>query len=261
MQYWHRQESDKPLFSELLWSRPENKQFAGKLAVIGGNSHGFAAPAETYSEADKAGIGITRVLLPDAVKSIVKKILPELEYAPSTPSGSFNQRSLSEWLDIAAWSDSVLLSGDLGRNSETAIVFEKFVTKYRGPLIITKDAADYALNVSAAVLERPNTTMVISTAQAQKLAVEAKLTLAITAGMDLMHFVEALHDITTKHPINIVTKFHETMCVASGGQVSTTKLTTDLPIWRVKTATHAAVWQLQNPSRVFEALTTSIVSK
>ena len=40
--YWHKQTSSKPLFPELIWSRPENRQLAGKLLIIGGNLHGFA---------------------------------------------------------------------------------------------------------------------------------------------------------------------------------------------------------------------------
>jgi ADP-dependent NAD(P)H-hydrate dehydratase / NAD(P)H-hydrate epimerase len=256
--YWHRQELEKPLFPELEWSRPENKQMAGKLAVIGGNLHGFAAPAEAYAMAEQTGIGITRALLPDAVKSLVKTLMPEIEYAASTPSGSFSQQALGAWLDLAHWSDGVLLAGDLGRNSETAIVFENFVAKYPGFLVITKDAGNYALAIPQAILNRPDTTLVITTAQLQKLAIGARSTIAITVGMDLIRLVEALHLLTAAHPINIVTKFHETMCVASGGQVSTTKLQQDTPIWRVKTAAAATTWLLQNPTKPFEALTTAV---
>ena len=58
--YWQRQEPGEPLFPDLLWSRPENRQFAGKLLIMGGNAHGFAAPAEAYAHAEKAGIGVAR---------------------------------------------------------------------------------------------------------------------------------------------------------------------------------------------------------
>src|SRR6185369_8603868 len=127
--YWLRQEAGKPLFPELEWSRPENRSQAGKLLIIGGNLHGFAAPAEAYAEATKAGIGTARVLLPDAVQKIVGRFLENGEFAPSTPSGSFSQKALNEWLIHSSWADGVLLAGDLGRNSETAIVLEKFLGK------------------------------------------------------------------------------------------------------------------------------------
>ena len=87
--YWHKQ-FDSPLFSDLLWSRPENKQFAGKLLIIGGNLHGFAAPASAYEQSQRAGIGVARVILPDALQKTIGRIFEAGEFAPSTPSGSFS---------------------------------------------------------------------------------------------------------------------------------------------------------------------------
>lgn len=257
--YWHKQTIQEPLFSALLWGRPENKSQAGKLAVIGGNLHSFSAPAEAYSVADSAGAGLTRVLLPLSVKKLTGQLFETLEFGASNPSGSFAQASLSAWLDLAAWADGTLLAGDLGRNSETAIVFEKFLTKYQGQLTITKDAVNYALFSPAILLERKDTTLVLALSQLQKLGIQAKVLTPFTLGMDLLHFIDGLHTLTATYPLNIVIKFHEHLCVASNGQVSTTKLTKELDIWRVKTAAHAAVWWLQNPSKPFEALTTAIL--
>jgi hypothetical protein len=259
--YWHRQTIDKPLFSELLWSRPENKQFAGKLTVIGGNLHGFAAPAEAYGESFQAGVGLTRVLLPEAVKKLVGPLFETVEFAPSNPSGSFSQKALEQWLSLATWSDGVLLAGDLGRNSETAIVLEKFINKYHGRLIITKDAADYAIPLASTMFDRPDTTWVVSMAQLQKLAIQAGSIQAVTLNMDLLRLVDVLHTLTTDHAFTIVTKHHDTLYTAHGGRVSTTKLHTDMPVWRVKVAAHVAVWQIQNPSKPFEAATTAVLQQ
>ncbi|HSX27740.1 MAG TPA: hypothetical protein VLG25_03070, partial [Patescibacteria group bacterium] len=120
--YWQKQTKDKPLFPDLLWSRPENRAQAGKLLIIGGNAHGFAAPAEAYGQALEAGIGVVRVLLPDAVKAVAKHALETVDFAPSTPSGSFSKKGLAEFISHASWADGVLIAGDLGRNSETAIL-------------------------------------------------------------------------------------------------------------------------------------------
>ncbi len=256
--YWHKQASDTPLYPDLLWSRPENKQHAGKLLIIGGNLYGFAAPAEAYQTALKAGIGTGRVLLPDALKKTVGRVFEAGEFAPSTPSGSFGQKALAEILSMSNWADGILLAGDLGRNSETAILLEKFIEKYSGQLTITKDAADYFSNTPQKILHRPNTSFVISLAQLQKLAAAAKFHKAITFGMDLLHLVEALHEFTKEFPADIVVKHLENILVASGGQVSTTKLSADKEIWRVQTAAHASVWWLQNPGKPFEALTTAV---
>lgn len=259
--FWHRQTHDKPLFPSLIWSRPENRQFAGKLLIIGGNLYGFAAPADSYKESLKAGVGVARVILPASLQKTIGRVFEAGEYAPSTNSGSFSQKALAELLSCSGWADSTLLAGDLGRNSETAILLEKFAEKYSGQLVITKDAADYFTNSPSKILTRPDTTLVISLAQLQKLATKAGFTPAFTFGMDLLHLVDALHAFSQKFAAHIVVKHLENIFVAANGEVSSTKLTEDQDIWRVKTATHASVWWLQNPSKPFEALTTAIISK
>ncbi len=254
--YWHKQ-NDKPLFPELLWSRPENKRQAGKLLIVGGNLHGFAAPAEAYQAAIKAGIGITKVLLPDALQKVVGNLIDNGEFAPSTPSGSFSQKALAEVLDLSAWADAVLLAGDLGRNSETAILLEKFLTKYSGPVVLTKDAAD-DVSTLPEQLERQQTLVVVTMAQLQRLIKNLGYPKPVRFGMDLLALVDLLHDFTTQHAVQLIVKQADTMLVAVKGQVSTTKLAQAMPIWRVKTASFTAVWWLQNPNKPFEALCTAI---
>jgi hypothetical protein len=259
-EYWLRQEPGKPLFPELEWSRPENRQQAGKLLVVGGNLHGFAAPAEAYAAAEKAGAGTTRVLLPDAVQKIVGRVLEYGEFAPSTPSGSFSRKALDELLFSASWADSVLLAGDLGRNSETAILLEKFLAKYSGAVTLTKDSVDYAVAAPGTILARQQTLLVLSLSQLQRLAIAAKSPQPITFSMDMLRLTEWLHEFTGTHAPYIIVKHLDTMFVAAGGQVSTTKLTKDLSIWRVTTAAHAAVWWMQNLSQAFKALTASVLA-
>jgi hypothetical protein len=258
--FWHRQTGETLLFPDLAWSKPENKRHAGKLLIIGGNLHGFSAPAQAYNEAEKAGIGSARVLLPNAIQKVVKTFIPEAEYGPSTPSGSFAQKSLDTWLESAAWADGVLLAGDLGRNSETAIVLEKFASKYNGLLTLTRDSIDYFSSGPTSIITRPNTTLVLSFGQLQKLAVSAKFPVAFTFDMDLLHIVEALHSFTSQFPVAVITKHLDTMIVGANGQVSTTKLTKDSDIWRVSTAAHTSVWWLQHLNKQFEALTTALVA-
>jgi NAD(P)H-hydrate repair Nnr-like enzyme with NAD(P)H-hydrate dehydratase domain len=259
--YWHKQGAD-PLYPNLLWSRPENRAHAGKLLIIGGHAHGFAAPAEAYTAAYKAGIGAARVLLPDHIRPQLVKFKAaglETEFAPSTPSGSFAAKALAEMLDAAAWADGLLLAGDLGRNSETAIVLEKLTTKYQGPLVLTKDAVDYITASPLPILHRPQTCLVITIAGLQKIATNAKFTSPITFSMDLLNLVEALHKFSEQFQAHLIVKHLDTILIAVNGQVSTTKTNADPEAhWRIATAAHAAVWWLQNPSKPFEAFTTAI---
>jgi hypothetical protein len=258
--YWLQQQADKPLFTDLEWSRPENRALAGKLVIIGGNLHGFAAPAEAYAEATRAGIGVARVLLPDAVRKIVGPVLEHGEFAPSTPtSGSFSQKALSEVLMHSQWADSILIAGDLGRNSETAILLEKFLEKSPLPVTLTKDAVDYATSASHTVLQRPDTLLVLSFSQLQRLAVASKFTQALTFSMDLLHLVSWLHDFSQTYKPYIIVRHLNYLLVAVDGKVGSTRLPEDAPsIWRVKTAAHATVWWLQNRAKPFEALTVAV---
>lgn len=257
--YWHKQTTDTPLFPDLIWNRPENRQFAGKLLILGGNVHGFTVPATAYNEASKAGVGVVRVILPDALRKTVGKLVPEAEFVPSTPSGSFAREALGEILPAAHWADSVLLAGDFGRNSETAILLESLIEKYSAQLTIAKDAADYFAKSPQALVRRPETTLVISVAQFQQLATNSKFNTPITYAMDMLQFITALHDFTTEFSTNLMIRHLDNTFVATGGQVSSTKITTEEKIWRTKTAAHAATWWLQNPSKPFEALTTSVI--
>jgi hypothetical protein len=256
--YWQRQAPDKPLFPDLLWSRPENKRQAGKLLIVGGNKFGFAAAGEAYSEAIKAGAGTVRVLLPDSLQKAIGKVFAAGEYAPSTNSGSFSQQALAELLAMSQWADSTLLAGDFGRNSETAILLENFTEKYDGQLVITQDAVDYFTKLTAKLLDRPETLLVLSFAQLQKLAISAKFPTAFRFEMDFLHLIEALHGFTQKYELSIVVRHLENIFVAVNGQVSSTKTEADEHIWRIKTAAHAAVWWLQNQGKTYEALTTSL---
>ncbi len=256
--YWSRQSAEQPLFPDLLWSRPENKNQAGKLLIVGGNAHGFAAAGEAYSEATAAGIGIARVLLPDSLQKTVGRVFEAGEYAPSNPSGSFSQKALAELIALSEWADGVLVAGDLGRNSETAVLLENIIEKYSGQLSLTQDAADYFTKTPNRLLHRQNTLLVISFAQLQKIAVSARFASVFTFDMDFLRLIDTLHEFTKQHHAAIIVKHLETIFVAASGQVSTTKLDQDLDIWRVKTAARASVWWLQNSTKAFEALTASL---
>ena len=257
--YWQKQTKETPLFPDMLWSRPENRLHAGKLFIAGGNGYEFKAPANAYGDALNAGVGTARVLLPDSMKKVVSDIFPEAGFAPSTPSGSLARASLADMLEGAAWADGTLLPGDLGRNSETAIILETFIQKYSGQLTITKDALDYFLPNPLLLLNRPETTIVASFGQLQKLAAGRSGGTAFVSSMDLLHFVETLHSFADKYACNLITKHGGNLVVAAEGQISTTRLTEDKKIWCLETASSAAVWWLQNPSQTFKALTTSLI--
>lgn len=253
--YWQRQTTEKPLFPDLLWSRPENKMYAGKILIIGGNLHGFSAPATAYNAALQAGVGVARVMLPDKLEKTVHRIFPEAEYAPSTPSGSFATKALGELLPAAEWADEVLLAGDIGKNSETTILFDSFLEKYHGNVTLTGDMADYASLQAKTICTRPRTLLACTITELQKFAMRTEYPVAITSSMDLMQLVNALHGMSLEWAINLLIIRDDTAFVAVDGQVSTTPVNMGI----IELAAHASTWWLQNPTKPYEALSTSLV--
>lgn len=252
--HWQQQGSE-PLFPDMLWSRPENKFHAGKLLVIGGTGQGFADAAEAYAAAEKAGIGTVRVMLPDSLYRTVAKLFPAAEFAPSTPSGSFGMTALAELLDAARWADGVLIAGDTGHNSETTQLLEAFITKYSGKLTLCGDDIDIFSTNPLAILDRANTTLVVSFMQLQKLAVAVHHPEAFTSDMGMLLLVEKLLDFNKLHAAHLLVAHDQTAAVAVDGRISTTQIAEQST---TRLAAHAATWWLQNPSKPYEALTTSL---
>ncbi len=262
LEYWYKQQSE-PLFSKLAWSRPENKRHAGKLLIVGGNKHEFNAPAQAYNFAQQAGIGTTRVLMPSSVQKQMKNmpgVNLEIEYSPSTPSGSFATKALADLLDTSSICDGVLLAGNLGRNSETAIMLEKFIAKYSGILCLTKDAVEYFLAKPDELAERDNTCVILTMAQLQKMAISLKFEPVFKFSDELLKTVTNLHKFSLAHKMIVILKHLDTIFVASKGKVSTTKLDKKLDNWRTETASRAVVWWIQNPSQPFEAMTNAVAT-
>lgn len=255
--YWLKQ-GNKPLFPELEWSRPENRLQAGKLLIAGGTGYEFQAPANAYGDALEAGIGSAKVLLPDSMRKTVQHLFPEAEFAPSTPSGSFALVALDQLLDLSQWADAVLLPGNLGRNSETTVLLESFLEKYPGQVTMTKDAADLVCQQPLSILHRPKVTLVLAMGQLRQLGSEAHFPQAFTTEMGLVALVEALHEFTRRFALNVTTRHQDHYVAAVDGQVSTTPVTTEKPVWHLEVATSSAVWWLQNPNHTFEALTTAL---
>lgn len=260
LSYWKKQKSGTPLFPDIEWNKPERRDQAGNLGIIGGNKLGFAAVAESYQTALEAGAGHIRVLLPDVLKKTIPTSITDALFAPTTPSGSLAKDASSELHALGEWADEMLLIGDAGRNSETAILYEEFITNYSGPLTITRDAIDLVKNNPGLLTERSNTLLVASFAQLQKLFQNVYYPKMLTFNMQLLQLVEALHKFTITYPCAIVTLHKDIIVIASGGEVVTEEWTQPMAIWRGSVATKAATYWLWNPDQMLAATATSLTS-
>lgn len=257
--YWKKQSADKPLFPNIEWSKPEQRSQAGRLGIIGGNKLGFAAIAESYATALKTGAGEVRVLLPDMLRKMIPSTMTDVIFGSTNPSGGLSRESLLEMRAIGSWATGILLIGDAGRNSETSIVYEDFIRDYKGPLTITRDAIDLVRNSSMELVERPNTVIIASFAQLQKLFQAVYYPKVLTFSMQLTNLVEAIHKFTITYPITIVVLHKDTLLIANEGQVISTPCENPMQIWRGITATNAATYWLWSPSKTLESITASLL--
>lgn len=256
---WQKQLYSKPLFDDILWSRPEQKALAGKLLIVGGNAHAIAAPGEAYAIAMRQGVGEAKVIMPDKTRKLLGPKIPlDIELVPSTPSGSFSTRAEQALNSYISWGDATLFAGDIGRNSETAILFESIAKKMPGMMIYTQDAADYFYSFPQTLFDRFDTLLVISIAQLQKFCRQLHWPKAVTLEMGIGQLCELLQALTTTYKTYLVVEYAGNMITAVDGHVIVTKLPKEPQRWRLKTATTASVWWLQNPSEPLKAIATAI---
>lgn len=258
--YWKKQSPEVPLYPDIEWSKPENRAYAGKLAIIGGNKLGFAGVAEAYGIAKDAGVGEIRVLLPDVLRKTIPSSITDAHFGATNPSGSLGNDAAPDMHMLSGWASGVLLAGDAGRSSETAILYENFIVDYTGPLTITRDAVDLLRNSTQSYVERPQTLLIVSFAQLQKIFQAVYYPKVLTFSMQLSNLVEALHKFTITYPVAIGVLHKDHFIVSAGGQVVTMEWTNPMAIWRGSVAARAAVYWLWSPSKTLEAVSTSIVN-
>lgn len=254
--YWQKQ-TNKPLFPEIEWSKPEQRSRSGKLGIIGGNKLGFASVAASYKTALETGVGEIRIILPDALHKSMPDI-PDIIYSRSTGTGSLAKDAAEDLTALGEWADGVLFIGDAGRNSETTILYENFLHEYKKPVVLTRDAIDLIRPSDSALVERPDTLLVLSFAQAQKLFQTVYYPKVLTFSMQLMRFVEALHKFTITYPITLAVFSQDVMLVAHEGAVTSTPYGA-IRVWRGEAATRAAAYWLWNIKKPLESITSSLL--
>lgn len=254
---WQKQTLSKPLFDNLVWSRPENKAMAGKITIIGGNRYDISVPAQSYTFANQQGVGSCHVVMPQAAKKLLPGVHADITFSASNPSGSFSQKSLTDLQNYSHHADCTLLAGGLGRNSETAIVLEKLL-KQPGKFVISIDAVDYFTNQPLLLLDRENTAIIASFAQIQKIMQNVSTIKPITFDMGTVAIADALQAFTTGHQALIAVEHNGTIFCALAGEVISTNLAQPPKSWRTQTAASIAVWWAQNPSQPLESAATAI---
>ena len=254
LDYWHRQ-STKKLYSDIDMMAPEQRRFAGKLLIIGGNKGMFFAVANVLETAKKFGVGEARALMPDALKNQVPST-PELYFAEAETSGAFGRLALQEMLRQAEWADAVLLIGDSGKNAETSLVFAEFMNKCQKPVYITRDAVE-AVTSSATdwAMRDYETGLLLTMPQLQKMLRTMYYPKVITLSMPTNQLVETLHKFTLSYPVSVATYHNDLVIMAEKGEVVTQSIAdtdlTPISLWSGALLVKAIVARLWNPEKDF----------
>ena len=256
--YWKKQTSEKALFPEIEWNKPQQKQMAGHLAIIGGNKLGFMAVANSYQTALDYGAGEVKLLLPGVLKTLMPRDITDISYAPNNTAGSFSNLAVTELKVIGSWATAVLFIGDSSKNSETGLLFSEFIAQYEKPIIITRDAIDLLMQDMANILQKENVTLITSLAQLQKIFRTTYYPKMITFNMQLNNLVEILHKFTLTYPSTIVTYHAEKVVIAYSGEVVTADIQKPMSLWSGEFAVKASCQIMWSPNKPLEATTSAI---
>lgn len=262
-EYWQKQ-GKTPLFPEVDSWPPEQKRFAGKLLLIGGNKGSFFAVANAMQMAVKRGVGEVRVVMPKSLKGKVPS-MPEIIFAEAEASGAFGKLALSEILLQAAWADAVVVVGELGRNAETSVMMAEFLKICDKPIYLMRDAVDAAAaDVMNWSLNETPVTLLATVPQLQKLLRTMYYPKMITLSMPTNQLVETLHKFTLSFEMTIMTFRNEQIIMAQNGEVITASMHdtgfTPINLWDGKAVVDTAILQLWNPAQdTLKCMATSVV--
>ena len=262
-EYWQKQ-GKTPLFPEVDSWPPEQKRFAGKLLLIGGNKGSFFAVANAMQMAVKRGVGEVRVVMPKSLKGKVPS-MPEIIFAEAEVSGAFGKSALSEILLQAAWADAVVVVGELGRNAETSVMMAEFLKICDKPIYLMRDAVDAAAaDVMNWSLNETPVTLLATVPQLQKLLRTMYYPKMITLSMPTNQLVETLHKFTLSFGMTIMTYHNEQIIMAQNGEVITASMHdtgfTPINLWDGKAVVDTAILQLWNPAQdTLKCMATSVV--
>ena len=262
-EYWQKQ-GKTPLFPEVDSWPPEQKRFAGKLLLVGGNKGSFFAVANAMQMAVKRGVGEVRVVMPKSLKGKVPS-MPEIIFAEAEASGAFGKLALSEILLQAAWADAVVVVGELGRNAETSVMMAEFLKICDKPIYLMRDAVDAAAaDVMNWSLNETPVTLLATVPQLQKLLRTMYYPKMITLSMPTNQLVETLHKFTLSFEMTIMTFHNEQIIMAQNGEVITASMHdtgfTPINLWDGKAVVDTAILQLWNPAQdTLKCMATSVV--
>ena len=253
---WQKQSKNKALFEDIIWSKPQNKLSAGKYLIIGGNVHELIKSAIIYDSFMKVGASNIRLAMPIAVRKLIKDRSLNIDFLPSTPSGSFSLQATAEILDLAKLSDIAIISSDISKNSETTLMQEHFINNYHKKVCLLSDNIAIFDQFEIDKIDYNEILLIGEVKHLQKLLIN-KFNVLIKESDELYLTVKALSDLTQKIPIKIVTLKNNMILVASAAKVCSTEVDRKINNW-IEEICGPACFYLINNSDPYKALCSAV---
>lgn len=255
--FWLKQKDNEPLFKDIEWDKPEQKSIAGRLLIVGGTINGFSAVVKAHTIANETGAGEIKVAIPDILKKTLPQDFNDGIFLPTNVSGSLSKESEIELFSAADWSNGILLIGDSGQNSETAILYDKLLDSTSNWVTITRDVIDLLMNSADKLVSRKNTNLVLNFSQVQKLFSKVYYPKILTFSMQFTSFIESVHKFTITYPVTLTVLFSDKIIVANDGQVVSQEYKDMMSLVNGTLATKNATYLLWSPKKPLEAIATS----
>lgn len=241
-------------YSDLRWNLPEQKQ--GIVNIVGGNVQSFRTEVKT-AEFLTANFPVkeAKLIVPDALKSSLPD-LPNIEFLPSTDSGSFGGNQ--ELADTLNRGDFNIILGDLSKNSVTGGVIAGACQRSEKMTLLTRDAVDLITNnTPERTLMSEHLIFFASMAQLQKLLRAVYYPKILLLSQSLVQVVETLHKFTLSYPVKIITIHDGQIVLAENGEVRALPLEksgySPITIWSGELAAKVAGLNLYNPHNFIPA--------
>lgn len=244
-------QSDKPLYEDILWSRPVRR--TGRILLAGGHRDGFAELQKLYQGFEDAQVAECRLALPDKLSKLVGS-LEGISLLASNPSGSIARDALAELVHLANESDLVSLGPDLSNNSETTLVMQRLITETRASVLIPPQSTEQLLPEAGEWKEKENLLLCVNHKQlyklATKLAVDTTIPLSPTADL----IAEIAQKVSETFAPSLILLMPDSIIVAVNGKSSIAKAQTS-NLGEI-TGLLGTFW-LQSSTKRYEALTTA----
>lgn len=246
-------QTEKPLFPDLLWSRPTLRSRGRRLLIVGGHKHEFSLVQDIYQVAEAAGIGEAQAALPDTLQRLVGG--GEFgHFLPATIAGSLGKAALGELLHTAKDYDGVIIGANLTNNSETGIMIESLISQSEQPVVITEETINTLKFQPELITGNPKALVITTMNGLFALANHHHMPLAIRSNSGLMGKLEIIHQLVSISECSYLV-FDNEVIVAAEGEMSVTQLPIGLTDQPGVMIGLASTFWLQQRSRPFEALT------